>query len=759
MLLPSVTLSELGSEPRTPLSITPTSAMSQHSYWSVGRGSQQPFSLDHDRSDPFRAMVFPPPYDLPPKYATMYSVASPTHREHMASFTSTCRRSNSRSMDPEGSMGPDSFTCRSQTSVNGQAPKPGRARTRQLPSRPRDSNIDSDSSLSSIKAASSSTSRDPCVVEGRRLLVSSLGYSSPKVLNPALDELDVNVNKTKHAICRRKSVHEKTVPSQANKYGRESAKWDNQSPILASRAKVSRYGADQNTNMTLSTGFKIEQMPLLTSTNGSSRSRSRSRSSSHSRRVKEQMVSSAPESDLIQNLGIATGLSAEPRKTISMVTTGKEENRPTSKPLGAEGLIKESESSTLPPEMEVSEKKVQEPNVGSLGAVEVELKYQAVQQQLVVTVISALSLPVRFHNPETKLYVKVLIGTSTRYTTPAVPGTESPNFSCTLAHRVPSAWLSRTPLRLSVCQIDGQNRRVVVGYATVNLAELWPILHLNTRISHNLTTHRLILPLSDSTPQHQLACDGNITFGLKRDCSKVTVSSVTLQDVRSSANLDIGNCLVYLKASVYQGKEIICWRRSQPVLLNRQRTHLTHELELKIDPKLGDVAAHSSSEPSADLSGASQGAAEASTSTSDKNLDSPTQQHSENEPREYQSGTGVETSDDIQDRLKEQCDQASLSEFMEGIMSEKLKSLSEALEGKTLQCQQEQADQESSSTQMLLVLSVRLKTVKRGGRCILGTIQLGDAAPTSQGRSHWQRAAACTEVPAAGTHQLTHSSG
>ncbi|KAF2362371.1 hypothetical protein FHG87_006865 [Trinorchestia longiramus] len=48
MLLPSVTLSEFGSEPRTPLSsVTPTSGASQQFHWSVGRGTPRPLSPVH----------------------------------------------------------------------------------------------------------------------------------------------------------------------------------------------------------------------------------------------------------------------------------------------------------------------------------------------------------------------------------------------------------------------------------------------------------------------------------------------------------------------------------------------------------------------------------------------------------------------------------------------------------------------------------------------------------------------------------------
>ena len=39
---------------------------------------------------------------------------------------------------------------------------------------------------------------------------------------------------------------------------------------------------------------------------------------------------------------------------------------------------------------------------------------------------------------------------------------------------------------------------------------------------------------------------------------------------------------MYLKATVYRGKEMLCWRRSQPVVLNLARTHLVHSMPLQI---------------------------------------------------------------------------------------------------------------------------------------------------------------------------------
>ena len=42
------------------------------------------------------------------------------------------------------------------------------------------------------------------------------------------------------------------------------------------------------------------------------------------------------------------------------------------------------------------------------------------------------------------------------------------------------------------------------------------------------------------------------------------------------------NCLVYVKASLYKGNELIIWKRSKPTLLNTQRTHLVHELHLQL---------------------------------------------------------------------------------------------------------------------------------------------------------------------------------
>ena len=45
-----------------------------------------------------------------------------------------------------------------------------------------------------------------------------------------------------------------------------------------------------------------------------------------------------------------------------------------------------------------------------------------------------------------------------------------------------------------------------------------------------------------------------------------------------------------------------------------------------------------------------------------------------------------------------------------------------------------------------------------GGRCVLGSVFIGEEAPTDEGRQHWDRAVAqaAVGVPAAGSHSLRH---
>ena len=54
-------------------------------------------------------------------------------------------------------------------------------------------------------------------------------------------------------------------------------------------------------------------------------------------------------------------------------------------------------------------------------------------------------------------------------------------------------------------QLDCRRRRVVVGFATVQLTDQWPILHLSSNVlAHDLATRDLLLSLKDSTPQHHV---------------------------------------------------------------------------------------------------------------------------------------------------------------------------------------------------------------------------------------------------------------
>ncbi|KAF2362370.1 C2 domain [Trinorchestia longiramus] len=810
-----------------------------------------------------RDLSCPPLFDLPPKYATVYAAASPADRERMARLTAQWRRSQGRSVEPNVPMVPGTLTympqpryvygvvpsptcpaqvrvrggtltympqpryvygvvpsptCPAQVRVRGGTlnympqprplqetapPKPYRSRTRHQSRSSLDSESDCDSSVSNPgdrarlnSGRSNSGLENPgeiCGISGRRQLVSGFGYSNPEILNPSYDELDTNLIKTEYVSSKRRKMEREVVQRRANRGRKKIRETDVERPILVKGSRGSpQYGADQCTDVTLSTGVKIGKIPLLSPSSGNSRSRS----SSRSRRV-ENKDGSVPESDIIQNLGLASGLSVESTVKSLVAANKREENKFVS------SSEHEAEEGKTPQSYTGTKKRkggIPGAEVGSLGAVEVKLKYQAVQQQLVMTIVSALQLPSRFHNPEAKLYVKILIGSSTRYTTPTVPGRENPSFCCTLVHRVPSTRLHRTPIRISVCQLDLQNRRVVIGFATIDMTELWPILHLTTKLTHNLIAQHLMLSLSDSTPQHQIDCGGNITFGLLRDLrnKSITISSVTLQDIQSNNVLNMGNCLVYLKATIYQGKEIVCWRRSQPVVLNRQRTHLVHLLVLK-----GESGKGSTNPVGSDPIGRTPIESLDSEGTTspifleERRIESPDGAlYDSRYNDELRRADTPDLTKQVKPKPIEQAEETSLTEYIESILSEKLKgmaeteSLSGEEERKKLRDRQTStsssrgeerhslqslsddgtvfysgpltlhtqlsSEEEAMAARVMLVLSVRLKTLKRGGRCILGAVHLGEDAPTVQGRSHWQRAAVGCEVPAAGTHLLTH---
>lgn len=147
--------------------------------------------------------------------------------------------------------------------------------------------------------------------------------------------------------------------------------------MLNGSRQHTQYGADMSTDITLSTGVNIGRIPMISSRVGAIRT---GENSWNRLKLKESITRSSPDSDdVIRNLGITSNLSEQ----------------------GAKEEIDASHTS------EVTTLALPAANLGSLGGLQVQMKYIAASQELSVSIKSAIQLPARFHSSDSKLYVKV----------------------------------------------------------------------------------------------------------------------------------------------------------------------------------------------------------------------------------------------------------------------------------------------------------------------------------------------------------------
>jgi len=229
-------------------------------------------------------------------------------------------------------------------------------------------------------------------------------------------------------------------------------------------------------SISLSTGVKLGQIPYITSSIGCSPSRESSRN-----RMSRRGRASPMRDDLISHLGIESRLSPMTSPT-SEDSESQAERRRESISLRDEKIPSSTGLSQLQPSESLSSN---QSTTGTLGSLEIELKYQSAQEQLIVRIVSARNIPNRYLSAGSKLYVKVrkmnhamiislgslllspcyyrnifcylpskvLIDGASKYTTPLITAREPATFQNTVAHPVSSSDLGSTAIRFSLCQV------------------------------------------------------------------------------------------------------------------------------------------------------------------------------------------------------------------------------------------------------------------------------------------------------------------
>ena len=142
------------------------------------------------------------------------------------------------------------------------------------------------------------------------------------------------------------------------------------------------------TSISLSTGLRLSQIPQI----GSSIGTGSSRDSSKSRRSKRGRSTLVKE-DVIGHLGIDSQLSSP-----SIGSNFEEKFDDT------EAISLRDENIAPSQKIEVFQ---QASTTGSLGSLEIQLKYQSAQEQLILRILSARNVPSRYLSSRAKFYVKV----------------------------------------------------------------------------------------------------------------------------------------------------------------------------------------------------------------------------------------------------------------------------------------------------------------------------------------------------------------
>ncbi|XP_045133929.1 uncharacterized protein LOC123517671 isoform X3 [Portunus trituberculatus] len=224
-----------------------------------------------------------------------------------------------------------------------------------------------------------------------------------------------------------------------------------------------------------------------------------------------------------------------------------------------------------------------------LGEVRLRLRYTIRTRLLHLLIYSADQLPLRLGPDPVATYTKAVLlpEKRVRFTTPWVAATDTAVFNASFTHPTRPSRLAHATLRLSVCQVTGYGRRVVVGYCAVNLASIG----MRSGLTTDIDTGLLALHLQETAPDQQVGVGGQLRMGLKWD-TEAGVLTIRITCVSGLQLLHLqpplqDNAQAYVKVTVYVNNTILCWRRSGPravaAVMELEEDLALHMPELDLD--------------------------------------------------------------------------------------------------------------------------------------------------------------------------------
>ncbi|XP_063861395.1 uncharacterized protein LOC135101397 [Scylla paramamosain] len=224
-----------------------------------------------------------------------------------------------------------------------------------------------------------------------------------------------------------------------------------------------------------------------------------------------------------------------------------------------------------------------------LGEVRLRLRYTVRTRLLHLLIYSADQLPLRLGPDPVATYTKAVLlpEKRVRFTTPWVAATDTAVFNASFTHPTRPSRLAHAILRLSVCQVTGCGRRVVVGYCAVDLASIG----MRSGLTTDIDTGLLALHLQETAPDQQVGVGGQLRMGLKWD-TEAGVLTIRITCVSGLQLLHLqpplqDNAQAYVKVTVYVNNTILCWRRSGPravaAVMELEEDLALHMPELDLD--------------------------------------------------------------------------------------------------------------------------------------------------------------------------------
>ena len=269
-------------------------------------------------------------------------------------------------------------------------------------------------------------------ISGRRNLVSGLGYSDPEVLNPnydipriicAKDEEPIREHQVEPSTRGRKLHRRSAIISEApiddrKRFAGDRRRFDEISNTSRESSPGTGMLQSHDTPISLSTGLKLGQIPYIASNIGSSQSREGSRN-----RMSLKALRNSKEEDVIIGLGIENRLSPltpptsddafdssmSPQDAPEYMTSSNGSQEYADAPLGQRNIPHETERGVrqLHLSTEDSLDTGNLPKIGSLGSLDIQMKFHASKEQLVLRIMSCNRLPSRYLVQGAYLYVKV----------------------------------------------------------------------------------------------------------------------------------------------------------------------------------------------------------------------------------------------------------------------------------------------------------------------------------------------------------------